>query len=109
MKTIRYGVFLVLLLLPSLLTARTRKTNDGEPQTLGGLGHATGSCRIHKVTMRIDGYNIFQLLECHPRMLKKIFIAEKNFFAPLIVVSKQRERTLLIFIDAKIEKICLEE
>jgi hypothetical protein len=57
--------------------------------------------------MRIDGYNIFQLLECHPRMLKKIIVAEKNFFAPLIVVSKQRERTLLIFIDAKIEKICL--
>ena len=31
-----------------------------------GLGHATGSRRIHKVTMRIDGYNIFQLLESHP-------------------------------------------
>lgn len=37
MKTIRYGVFLVLLLLPSLMMARTRKTNDGEPQTLAEL------------------------------------------------------------------------
>ena len=37
MKTFRYGVFLVLLLLPSLMMARTRKTNDGEPQTLAEL------------------------------------------------------------------------
>ena len=37
MKTFRYGVFLFLLLLPSLLTARTRKPNDGEPQTLAEL------------------------------------------------------------------------
>ena len=37
MKTLRYGVFVVLLLLPSLLMARTRKSNDGEPQTLAEL------------------------------------------------------------------------
>lgn len=30
-----------------------------------------------------------------------------NFFSVRIVVSKQLKRTLLIFIDAKIEKICL--
>ncbi len=37
MKHIRYSILLVLLLLPSLLTARTRKSNDDELQTVADL------------------------------------------------------------------------
>ena len=37
MKTIRYSLFLVLLLLPSIVWGRTRKPNDGGPQTVAEL------------------------------------------------------------------------
>ncbi len=37
MKTIRYSILLVLLLLPSLLLAKTSKSKDGEPQTVAEL------------------------------------------------------------------------
>ena len=37
MKTIRYCLFLILLLLPSIVLARTRKPNDGGPQTVAEL------------------------------------------------------------------------
>ena len=40
-------------------------------------------------------------------MLKNLILAEMSYFALRIVVSKQRKTALLIFIDAKIEKICL--
>ncbi len=37
MKNIRYTILFVLLLLPSLMLARTRKSNEGEPQTVAEL------------------------------------------------------------------------